>query len=109
MPKYTIDCLDLEIEWRDLGRWRSYSLSAHGDTLDELVESATISEVDQDGGELRCYGLGEADNEVFRVACKTIEAHVEKKRQLQLLLDRETLPKETEARLKNVIERIGRK
>ena len=56
---------DIGLDYRDSGRWRSYELDTCGDTLDELRENATIAEVDQDGGEINCYGyLDIPNNEV---------------------------------------------
>lgn len=52
----TIDT-ELPIEYRDIPPWRSYRLTAQGETLNQLLESATISEVGQDGDDLKCYGL----------------------------------------------------
>ena len=48
---------NLEIDFQDCGQWRSYHIYTQGDTLQELIEDATISEIDQDGGELDCYGI----------------------------------------------------
>lgn len=36
----------------DQGRWRTYDLEAHGDTLDELIDSAVYWQTDEDGGEM---------------------------------------------------------
>jgi len=70
--KYNID-QDLGIEYRDCGKWRSYQLTAQGNTIEELIESATISEVDQDGGEITCYDIGEGSE-----ACEVAEALLRK-------------------------------
>lgn len=56
---------DLEIEYRDIGPWRSYSMETNGETITELAENACISETDQDGGEIRTYALDDAPNDVF--------------------------------------------
>lgn len=65
--KFYID-EDLGIDHRDSGPWRSYSISAGGNTIEELIEDATISETDQDGGELNFYSIDDASNEVGNVA-----------------------------------------
>ena len=69
--KYYIE-EDLGIDYRDAGPWRSYELTAGGDTQAELIEDATISETDQDGGELDCYGFEDASNEVQEAVLKLI-------------------------------------
>lgn len=65
-PTITIDT-DLGIDYADEGAWRSYEMTTHGDSLAELLENVTIAEIDQDGGELDCYGLGDASNEANAV------------------------------------------
>jgi hypothetical protein len=55
-PKYSIET-ELPLDWADEGKWRSFHLYAHGDTLQELIDNAVISEIDQDGGEITSYGL----------------------------------------------------
>ncbi len=57
-----IECEDIGEPFCDEGQWRSWSLCAHGSTLEELQEDATIEEIDQDGGELDCYGYHDASN-----------------------------------------------
>lgn len=64
--KYYIE-EDLGISYQDSGPWRSYSISAGGDNIDELMEDVTISETDQNGGELDCYGLDAASNDVYEI------------------------------------------
>ena len=63
--KYSIQYKDLEIDYQDSGIWRSYELSASGNTLEEMLEDATISEIDQDGETLDCYGIEEVRLGVF--------------------------------------------
>lgn len=70
--KFNIDTT-LDLMYQDEGPWRGYTLAAQGETLYELMENATISEIDQDGGELRCYGLFEASNTVFKEAIDAFE------------------------------------
>lgn len=59
---------ELGVEYRDAGPWRSYELTAEGSTYLELLDDATIAEIDQDGGELAVYGLDDAPNEVIEAA-----------------------------------------
>lgn len=75
VPKYWIE-QDLDIDYADNGRWRSYQLYANGDSLAELIKEATISEIDQDGGEIRSYSLHDCSSEVFNAAIIIIENKV---------------------------------
>lgn len=75
--KYNFDG-DSGYEHRDAGPWRSYEISFYGDTLEECLEEATITEIDQDGGELDCYGYEHApfDAEKFikeKIECKKVK------------------------------------
>lgn len=80
--KYNIDT-DLGIDYRDSGRWRSYQLYASGNSEAELMEDATISEIDQDGGDLATYGLEDASNEVHAACIREIARIIlEKEKQL---------------------------
>ena len=63
MKSITIDT-DLGLEYQDEGPWRSYNLTTNGSSLQELLDNATISEVDQDGGDLDYYGFNEASNKI---------------------------------------------
>ncbi len=72
ISKYGIDT-DLGVSYQDEGPWRSYQLTASGDTLEELLEDANIAEIDQDGGDLDFYPLEDASNEVEKQATKLIE------------------------------------
>lgn len=71
--KYHIDT-DLGIMYQDEGPWRSYELVTSGSTKEELLEDATISEVDQDGGELACYSFDDAGNQVSEAVLREIES-----------------------------------
>lgn len=73
-----IEGVDLGIEWQDAGPWRNYEIQAHGSTYAELIEDATISEIDQDGGELNCYGINDASTSVALAAQKVIERECKK-------------------------------
>lgn len=63
---------DLGVDYEDSGPWRSYNLAGQGETLKEFLEDATISEVNQNGGELACYGIEDAPRSVEREAIKVI-------------------------------------
>ena len=69
---------DLGIEYQDAGPWRSYHLVAQGATYQELLDDAVIAEVDQDGGDLRYYGLRDeyGDDEAKSVALRVIRQRV---------------------------------
>lgn len=73
----TIDYLDLGIDYADSGPWRSYDLNTHGTNYDELLANATIAEIDQDGGDLACYGYDGCSNEVAIAVEEAIKAALE--------------------------------
>lgn len=75
--EYGVDNYELPIEYADSGAWRSYTLDAAGDTLEELLKDATISEIDQDGGTLNCYGI-EYGNEATELAEEYLTKLVQK-------------------------------
>lgn len=62
----------------DEGPWKSYELYAEGNNLDQLMETAIISEIDQDGDDLRHYSIGNASWEVFKEAEQIILEHCNK-------------------------------
>lgn len=68
IPTYSIDTTDIGIDFADAGPWRSYQLETSGDTFDQMVQNATVSEIDQDGGTLSAYGLDEASSQI-EAAC----------------------------------------
>lgn len=70
----SISYQDLGVDYQDAGPWRSYSLDTYGETFEEMMYNATISEVDQDGGELRCYGIDRAYSKVFEAVVREIRA-----------------------------------
>ena len=72
----TIDT-DLGIEYQDSGPWRSYRITASGNSVKEMIDDATVEEIDQDGGELDCYGLDDAPREVSDAAEKLIKKEFE--------------------------------
>lgn len=64
--EFVFNSVDIGINYADSGPWRSYSLDSYGLTFQDLLNNATIEEIDQDGGTLRCYGLDECPtNEVY--------------------------------------------
>lgn len=75
--RYVIDDDDIGIDYRDCGPWRSYRMDSYGDTREELIANATIAEVDQDGGELDCYGLADAPNDVYERCEQIIDQEIE--------------------------------
>lgn len=81
--KYEIDCDDVGVDFADEGRWRSYALAARGNTLEELMKDATISEIDQDGGEIRCYGLDDASGPVSDAVEEVLRGRVEKREEAE--------------------------
>lgn len=68
---------DLGLDYQDWGQWRSYELIAGGDSYEELLESASIVEINQEGKELACYGLNRAEPDVYREAVFLIQSRVE--------------------------------
>jgi hypothetical protein len=76
--RITVEDDDLYPEWADCGPWRSFSFTATGTDYESLVEDATISEVDQDGGELACYGLDQADSVVYDRVIEAINRRLSK-------------------------------
>lgn len=77
IPMYGIDT-ELGISYQDCGPWRSYHLETAGDSLEELIQNATVSEVDQDGGELDCYGLDDCSSQVEKVCLELIHEKISK-------------------------------
>jgi hypothetical protein len=75
-PLY-IECSDL-CEYQGSGKFRSFSFYAFGHSIDELIKNADILEVDQDGGEISCYGLDDASNDVYQAAIGLINAEFKK-------------------------------
>lgn len=58
------ESLDLDIDYRDDGPWRSYELTTHGETVEQASDNASITEVDQDGGEIKTTGLDDCTDQV---------------------------------------------
>lgn len=63
IPLYQIDT-DIGIDFADAGPWRSYHLETTGDSFNEMVQNATVSEIDQDGGELDTYSIEQASSQI---------------------------------------------
>ena len=68
-----IDNLDVGVDFADEGPWRSWYLTTEGSTLKECLDNASIAEVDQDGGDLDCYGIDDAPSEVYNVCVYLIQ------------------------------------
>lgn len=60
---------------KDDGNFRSYQLVTEGETLSELIESAWICEIDQDGGEHEGHSIYDYRDEVT-LRCELIIAQV---------------------------------
>lgn len=73
MSRYNIDT-ELGVDWCDEGPWRSFRLSAAGNTPMELIDDAVVEAVDQDGGTIDCYGIGEYSSEVEAASLREISA-----------------------------------
>ena len=76
----TIEVYDLEVDYQDAGPWRCYSFYSQGNTIEDLVINGVISEIDQDGGELDCYGLDDAPNDVIEAAIQLIAKEFNKEK-----------------------------
>ena len=72
-----IEDVELGVPYEDEGQWRSYHFSTEGRTLEQLEENGSISEIDQDGGEIRNYPMGEGTHQVYMAAMNAIRSHVE--------------------------------
>ena len=72
--KFSID-EDLGIEWADAGPWRSVNICSFGNSLAELIENCSLSEVDQDGGELNTFDL--EDSPYYNEALEALKHLVE--------------------------------
>lgn len=81
---------ELPIDFRDCGPWRSYHMDASGSDEHALMQSALIAEVDQDGGEINCYSLEDAPNDVYNSACELIREALKKRDQLREKKEKET-------------------
>jgi hypothetical protein len=68
---------DIEVGNSEDGPFRSYFLSADGDTLDALLESAVIFEVDQDGEECVDYPIGDYSTEIYERCVSIIKNRIE--------------------------------
>jgi len=63
--RYFIPDGDLGVPFEDSGRWRSYEISgAAANSVKEFLDGISISEVDQDGGEIDTYGFDDAPGPV---------------------------------------------
>lgn len=76
--KYSINT-DLGIQYQDIPPWRSYEVSAEGNTLEELLDECYISEIDQDGGELNTYHFTNGSNEAIKIIYNLIEQEIKRR------------------------------
>lgn len=53
--------------------FRSYHLTAYGTSLVDLLDTATITACDEDGGEIDTVELSDADPEIMALAFSEIE------------------------------------
>jgi hypothetical protein len=68
--RYFLEAGDLGIEYADEGAWRSYNVGeVCANTLKEFFDAVHVEEIDQDGGELDCYGFSDASYEIQRAIC----------------------------------------
>lgn len=71
--KYNIDT-ELGVDWCDEGPWRSFHLTASGNTPLELIDDAVIEAIDQDGGTLGTYTIDEYSQDTEAAALREISA-----------------------------------
>lgn len=69
--KYSING-DVGVDYEDCGQWRSYDADGNGDTIQEFLDSITIAEVDQDGGEINCYSFYDAGYAIQKQICNLV-------------------------------------
>ena len=67
----------LNTEFRDIGRWRSYSFDCEGSTMREMFDTCTIFETDRDGKDVYSCGLYDANNTLIREAQRSIALEFE--------------------------------
>ncbi len=71
--RYYLPAGDLGVDFRDAGPWRSYDVDeVRAHTARDLLAEVSISEVDQDGGDLACYGFEDAPREVQDAILKAV-------------------------------------
>lgn len=75
IPTYSIDA-EMGVSYQDSGQWRSFHLETSGDSLSEMLDNATVSEVDQDGGTIDAYDLREASSQIKNVGFRIISGRV---------------------------------
>jgi hypothetical protein len=75
IPTYQIDT-ELGIDFADEGMWRSYHIEASGDSLIEMIQNATVSEIDQDGGTIDAYGLVDASPQIENASLDVLKEYV---------------------------------
>ena len=73
--KYSIE-KTLSYEQADEGGFRSYDFSADGNSLEELISSGAVHEVDQDGGEINTECFLEYDCKIVSECYELIENEI---------------------------------
>lgn len=98
--RFMVDCENMDIDYQDAGPWRSYEMTATGDTFEEMCEDATITEVDQDGGEIASYSISDASTKVVKRGEAMIMNCIEKwqRNQIEAARDYKTNQKIAEAK-----------
>lgn len=64
------------LDYKNDGLWRSYHLTAEGNTLAQLLENAEISEIASDGEVLDRYSLFECSGKKREAALSIIEREI---------------------------------
>ena len=72
MNKFQINYLDLNVDYTDSGKFRSYSLDTHGNGLQDMMLNATIEVIDQDGDTLDTLVLDDCPKQVYTQAVLAI-------------------------------------
>lgn len=67
---------ELNFEYRDAGPWRSYTMETYGIHHSDLLDNCMITEIDQDGGDIRSYDLFNAPHEIIKESLSIIEKEI---------------------------------
>lgn len=76
-PKYLIDT-DLAATYQGSRGFLSYNLYAEGDTLKEMIDKGSISEIDKDGDEICTYDLVDSTADVYVESIQLIHNTIQK-------------------------------
>lgn len=69
---------ELPIDYQDAGPWRSYELETYGYDYAELLDNASISAIDQDGGELYTNSFDAVETEIQDAVERIIKQELER-------------------------------